>query len=148
MIESGVPGTFEPAPAEPDRAGMIQRVTALAATLASTVKSAATERGQAEPAAGKIGDAPSSHEPLAMVDDARDLAHEREPQLYEQAALASPTGPLRLEGLGGRCGAYVRRWCDWVTSGLSGSPGDWLGAGGDVASTRPRRRMRRRAALA
>jgi RNA-directed DNA polymerase len=140
----------EPAPAEPDGAGIIERATALAATLARALKYAATETepGDSPPAAGEARAPAASHEPPASVGDVRDLAIEREPRLYEQAAPTSPPGPSRLEGLGGRSGAYVRRRCGWVTSGLSDSPGDGTGSGGVVSSSRTRRRTRRRSALA
>jgi RNA-directed DNA polymerase len=132
------------APAEPGGAGIFERVTALVATLAGELKSAATERDEEAPAAGVVvGATAAAHEPRESGDDARSCADEREPWLYEQAAQISPPGPSRLEGLGGRCGAYVRRWCGWVTSGLAGSSGDGLQSHYCGASpTRPRRGRR------
>jgi RNA-directed DNA polymerase len=123
----------EPAPAESGGAGMIERVTALAAKFASTVKSTAAERDQVAREVGDARAAAAAPEPPASVDGVRDLAVEREPRLYEQAAHTNPSGRSRLQGLGGRCGAYVRRWGGWVTSGLSESRGNCLRLGGGAA---------------
>jgi hypothetical protein len=126
------------ASAEPGGSEIFGRVAALAATLARAVKSAATKRDE-EALAGATA---AAHEPRAPGDDARSLADEREPRLYEQALQPNSTSPWRHEGLGGRCGAYVRRWCDWVRSGLSESLGNGLQPDGIASTTRPRRGRR------
>ena len=126
-------------PAESGGIGMIEQMKALVATLAAAAKSASPGPDKAAPAAVESEAQAAAHEPRISGDDVRSLADEREPRLYEQAAPASPPGPSRLEGLGGRCAAYVRRWCRWVTSGLAESPGGCLLPGGGASSTGPRR---------
>jgi len=127
------------APAEPGGAGIFERLTALVLTLAGAVKSAATQRDEGAPAAGATA---AAHGPRDAGDDARSCADVREPRLYEQAAQIIPPGPSRLEGPGGRCGDYVRRWCGWVTSGIACLSGVVLPAGSIASGSGPLRRRR------
>jgi hypothetical protein len=75
--------------------------------------------GEGAPPWGENATAAAPQEPGAPGRGANGPAYVRAPRLYEQAAPASPRRPGGLAGLAGRCGDYVRRWCRWVTSGLS-----------------------------
>ena len=81
-------------------------------------------------ASNPIGTAPVMA-PASVCDDVRSLADEREPRLYEQARRPANRVP-RMEGLGGRCGAYIRR-------GSAGSRVDWLARLGTTCDPAPAR---------
>jgi hypothetical protein len=77
--------------------------------------------GDRAPPGGENDAAAAPGEPGAPGRGPNSPADVRGPRLYEQAAPANPRSPGGLQGLTGRCGEYVRRWCRWVTSGLSGT---------------------------
>jgi hypothetical protein len=89
------------------------------------VVAAATAPAPGTPRSAENGKAAAADEPGAPGRGPGRPADARAPRLYEQAAPASPPSPGGLEGLAGRCGDYVRRWCRWVTSGLGGTR--WAG---------------------
>ena len=109
---------------------------------------AAAGSSEGAPPSGENNAAAANEEVGFHVGGTNCPGHERKPRLYEQAAPASPRTPGGLEGLPGRCGDYVRRWCRWVMSGLSCSRWAETRLHGRVAPDRPRTSLRSRQAPA
>jgi hypothetical protein len=95
----------------------------LPACLSAFIEEVVMARGTGTPRSREKGKAAAPEAPGALDRRPGSPPGEREHRLYERAAPANPQIPGGLEGLAGRYGDDVRRWCRWVTRGLASASG-------------------------